>query len=258
MDDLLATGRLKLSPAGAHLTSTDTDHGELFYVSSTTKHGEGNAIRGGVPVIAPWFADLLDLTPKHGWARTSPWRVTVDKVGLEASMVEGGLALRLTVAELSDGVRLELSVSNESDTVKTVQLAFHPYFLVTHPGKVEVGGLDGVTVLDRVSDEESTQSGDLAIEGLYDRIFLDSVPVTITDEGKKRVITIRPEGADSTVVWNPGRDAAQEMSDIGTGEWADFLCVEPALLGEDQQGVEIADGETRRIGMEVTVAPLEG
>lgn len=256
MDDLLATGRLKLSPAGAHLTSTDTDHGELFYVSSTTKHGEGNAIRGGVPVIAPWFADLLDLTPKHGWARTSPWRVTVDKVGLEASMVEGGLALRLTVAELSDGVRLELSVSNESDTVKTVQLAFHPYFLVTHPGKVEVGGLNGVTVLDRVSDEESTQSGDLAIEGLYDRIFLDSVPVTITDEGKKRVITIRPEGADSTVVWNPGRDAAQEMSDIGTGEWADFLCVEPALLGDNQQGVEITDGESRRISMEITVAPL--
>ena len=251
MDDLLATGRLKLSPAGAHLTSTDTDHGELFYVSSTTKHGAGNAIRGGVPVIAPWFADLLDLTPRHGWARTSPWRVTVDKVGLEASMVEGGIALRLTVAELSDGVRLELTVSNESDTAKTVQLAFHPYFAVPDVEKIAVRGLEGVTLVDRVSNETSKVEGDITFNGLVDGIALDTPDVQIISE--ERIITVRSFGGDSTVVWNPGQKKADSMEDIGVLEWNDFVCVEPALLGADQDGVQLTPGEINVLEMDVTV-----
>lgn len=253
MDDLLATGRMKLSPAGAHLTSTGTEHGELFYLSSTTKHGEGNAIRGGVPVIAPWFADILGRSPKHGWARISPWRVTVDSIGFDASLVEGGIALALNVKELPDGVRLELTATNESGEPRTVQLAFHPYFRVGHVEKVTVQGLDGVAGLDRVTDAELVQKGDVKVAGLYDRIFLESREAVIEDPGLGRRITVAAEGADSTVVWNPGEEAAAPMSDIGDGEWSDFLCVEPALLGEGQQGIELADGASHRLSMTVTV-----
>lgn len=256
MDDLLAAGGMRLCPSGAHLTSTDTELGELFYLSSTTKYGGGDAIRGGVPVIAPWFADLLGLQPKHGWARISPWRVTVDAVGFDATIVENGIALALSVKELPDGVRLELTATNESDRPRTIQLGFHPYFRVGHVEKVTVAGLDGVNSLDRVTDEESVQEGEIAVSGLYDRIFLGSHDAVITDPELERRILVTAEGADSTVVWNPGEEAAAPMADIGEGEWSDFLCVEPALLGEDQQGVELGDGESHRLTMTVTVEKL--
>ncbi|VTQ80414.1 aldose 1-epimerase [Corynebacterium pseudotuberculosis] len=49
----------------------------------------------------------------------------------------------------------------------------------------------------------------------------------------KGLITVKGQGTDHFIVWNPGEKLASEMSDMGTGEWRNFVCVEPALLGED-------------------------
>ncbi|RSZ62378.1 D-hexose-6-phosphate mutarotase [Corynebacterium hylobatis] len=250
MDDLLTAGRMHLSPSGAHLTSTDTDLGELFWVSSTTGR---SPIRGGVPVIAPAFADLLADAPRHGWARTADWKVTTDGRVFDAEVVNDGIHLLLHVRELADGVRLDLTARNESGEERTVQLGFHPYFRVSHVARVHVEGLDGVEVLDRLSDERGTQSGEVGVEGEFDRIFLASREVRIVD--KQRVITVEAEGADATVVWNPGEKAAAGMEDVGGGEWADFLCVEPALLGADLSGVVLAPSQERRLNMTVRVSP---
>jgi glucose-6-phosphate 1-epimerase len=248
MDDLLTAGRMRLSPSGAHLTSTDTDHGELFYLSSTTGR---SPIRGGVPVIAPAFADLLADAPRHGWARTADWKVTTDGRVFDAEVVNDGIHLLLSVRELADGVRLALTARNESREDRTVQLGFHPYFRVSHVGDVSVEGLAGVEVLDRLTDERHVQSGEVRVDGAFDRIFLASREVAIVD--RQRVITVAAEGADATVIWNPGEKAAADMKDVGGGEWADFLCVEPALLGEDLTGVVLAPAEERRLTMTVTV-----
>lgn len=248
MDDLLTAGRMRLSPSGAHLTSTDTDHGELFYLSSTTGR---SPIRGGVPVIAPAFADLLAGEPRHGWARTAEWRVTTDGRGFDAEVVNEGIHLLLGVRELIDGVRLQLTARNESREERTIQLAFHPYFRVSHVVSASVAGLDGVRVLDRLSDEQATHAGEVTVSGGYDRIFLASREVQILDAD--RVITVAAEGADSTIVWNPGEKAAADMRDVSDGEWSQFLCVEPALLGEDLAGVQVAPGESRSLVMTVTV-----
>ena len=114
MDDLLTAGSMRMCPSGAHLTSTDTDFGELFYLSSATGSGPGTAIRGGVPVIAPAFADLIASAPRHGWARTAAWKVTTDGRDFHAEVDNDGICLRLDVRELADGVRLELTARNES------------------------------------------------------------------------------------------------------------------------------------------------
>ncbi|QGU05241.1 aldose epimerase family protein [Corynebacterium comes] len=256
MDNLLTAGRMRMSPSGAHLISTDTDHGELLYLSSTTGSGEGTAIRGGVPVIAPWFADLLGLSPRHGWARTSTWQVTAEGSSFRAEVAHGGIRLRLHVRELDHGVRLELTCHNESQEERRIQLAFHPYFRVSHVASVAVSGLEGVSALDRVTGERSTRSGEVTVSGEFDRIFLSSREVSIRDVD--RVITVAAEGADSTIVWNPGDKAAADMSDVGDGEWSDFLCVEPALLGPDLSGVHLGPAEERRLVMTVTVRAARG
>lgn len=250
MDDLLTAGRMRLSPSGAHLTSTDTDLGELFWLSSTTGR---SPIRGGVPVIAPAFADLLAGAPRHGWARTTDWRVTTDGRIFDAEVVNEGIHLLLHARELADGVGLELTARNESREERTVQLGFHPYFLVSDVARVHVTGLDGVAVLDRISGERGVHAGEVQVSGEFDRIFLDSREVRIVDG--QRVLTVEAEGADATVVWNPGEKAAAGMKDVGDGEWAQFLCVEPALLGEDLSGVVLAPSQERRLAMTVRVSP---
>lgn len=232
MDDLLTAGRMRMSPAGAHVTSTDTDHGELFYLSSTT----GFPIRGGIPVIAPAFAELLDGEPRHGWARTADWRVTTDGMGFDAQLVNDGLHLTLSVKERADGMRIELHMRNESPDTRRVQMGFHPYFLVSDVREVRVEGL--------------TQESKLLIDAPVDRIFREAREVRIVD--KQRVITVTPDGADATVVWNPGE---ADMQDVGPGEWSRFLCVEPAILGEDLDGVDLAQNEQLRLAMTVTVSP---
>ena len=44
-------------------------------MSSKSLFEPGKAIRGGVPLIFPWFgADAADKSlPAHGFARTQPW-----------------------------------------------------------------------------------------------------------------------------------------------------------------------------------------
>ena len=61
---------------GAHLASWQTSDGEeQFFVSSTAEYGGGKAIRGGVPICWPQFADRGS-GPKHGVCRTSAeWTV---------------------------------------------------------------------------------------------------------------------------------------------------------------------------------------
>ena len=53
---------------GAHVTSWQPRGGEeVLFVSSKSRWENGRAIRGGVPICFPWFADKAD-----NCSRTSP------------------------------------------------------------------------------------------------------------------------------------------------------------------------------------------
>ena len=241
---------LSYDPNGAHVTSLGTELGDLFYLSSASKFGEGEAIRGGVPIIAPWFATFLgDL--QHGWARRRPWDITESEDGFHGELAEEGLSLGIDVRARINGINIRLSIENRTDASRQIQLAFHPYFAVPDVEKITVRGLEGVTLVDRVSNETSKVEGDITFNGLVDGIALDTPDVQIISE--ERIITVRSSGGDSTVVWNPGQKKADSMEDIGVLEWNDFVCVEPALLGADQDGVQLTPGEINVLEMDVTV-----
>ena len=66
-------GTAEVYPYGAHVTSWVPAGGtEALFLSRAAKFEPGSAIRGGVPVIFPQFAELGPL-PKHGFARTQTW-----------------------------------------------------------------------------------------------------------------------------------------------------------------------------------------
>src|SRR5438477_12792702 len=75
---------------GAHLTHYQR-RGEkpLLFLSEKSPMEPGKAIRGGVPIVFPWFGKHPDASlPIHGFARTQDWEV-------ESSQADS-LTLRLT------------------------------------------------------------------------------------------------------------------------------------------------------------------
>lgn len=251
MTELITSGPLTFSPVGAHLTSVDSPTGDLLFLSSKSRFGEGNAIRGGVPIVAPWFGTLLGKEPQHGWARTSTWE-TMDGDKISAGLVRDGIELTLSVWRTDEGFETNLALTNHTGDTETVQLAFHPYFRVADIDQTAVTGAEGTDVLDRVTDGVTTQDGAITFDELFDRVVLGT-PEMLIDDGS-RTITVIGRGHDATVVWNPGAEKAATMEDLGDEEWREFVCIEPALLGPDQKGVDVAPGEQVSIGMEVKVA----
>src|SRR5215471_5597353 len=63
---------------GAHVTRyRPAGHHDLVFLSERSQFAPGKAIRGGVPVIFPWFGARAGdpHAPDHGFARTSEWAV---------------------------------------------------------------------------------------------------------------------------------------------------------------------------------------
>src|SRR3984957_21198535 len=68
---------------GAHLTHwTPRGQRPVLFVSPKSLFTPGKAIRGGVPVIFPWFGPRGDGKPgpAHGFARTMEWAIEAAKL----------------------------------------------------------------------------------------------------------------------------------------------------------------------------------
>jgi glucose-6-phosphate 1-epimerase len=58
----------------------------------------------------------------------------------------------------------------------------------------------------------------------------------------------------ATVVWNPWREGAAGLRDLGDGEWTQFLCVEASNILSD--AVTLAPGEEHKMTAVLSVAKL--
>ncbi|WP_299203816.1 D-hexose-6-phosphate mutarotase [uncultured Amphritea sp.] len=229
--------------------------------------GAPGAIRGGVPVCWPWFAEhpeKPELT-KHGVARTARWQIdsqAVDAAGgrwlmsPEQSLLDGiQLQLEITVADAE--LSLALTTTNGSDQPLAVTQALHSYFAVSDSRETEILGLAGCRCLDKVqgmqpgvmpSSLRFTAETDLVVEQAD-----NSEAVVLIDHGWKRGLRITKRGGGSTVVWNPGA-AAANIGDIGMDQVSRFVCVEAARTRffDDQT---LAVGATQTLATSVSVLP---
>ena len=74
VDTPAATAELLLD--GAHLLSwIPAGQTDLLWLSPDSAFGAGEAARGGIPLIGPWFGPGRDLAMevKHGWLRSIRW-----------------------------------------------------------------------------------------------------------------------------------------------------------------------------------------
>lgn len=254
-------GRARLTAYGAHLCEwTPAEQATpVLFVSPRSVFAPGKAIRGGVPVCFPWFANhpTDPGKPSHGFARTRPWevvRVTRDDgagVVVELRLVsdDGTRALwdadfeaRLTMA-LGTSLAMTFEVVNAGARELAYEAALHSYFTVGDVERIAIRGLEGAAFIDKADGMKQKVHGaaPLALTGETDRVFLDTVATCVIDDAALgRRIHVAKSGSMATVVWNPGPTKGETIADVGQDAWRRFVCVETANCGA--HAVRLAPG----------------
>jgi glucose-6-phosphate 1-epimerase len=235
---------------GAHVTHF-RKHGEppLLFLSQCSRFAEGQAIRGGIPVIFPWFGPREGMG-QHGFVRARAWELRE-----VAPAADGSVSVRFRFPEcpeaatyppfaaeylvtVNESLTLELVITNRSETDPLeFENCLHTYFAVDDISAVAITGLKGVTYLDKVNNfAKQMESGDtVRIASEVDRVYLDTAgPVAIEDARFGRAIRIEKDGSSSTVVWNPWSARAQQLPDFGNEEFRQMVCVESGNVASNK------------------------
>lgn len=230
----------------------------LLFLSKASQFAPGKAIRGGVPLIFPWFGPhpTDSKLPAHGFARTSAWELESIRqerggVSVELRLSSSPATRKLWPHEFElrfrvhIGAQLEmrLTVRNTGDSPVTYEQALHTYLAVTDVRLLKIEGLSGRDYLDKVLAGKRVLQGPepITIIGETDRVYLGTPDTVTVHESTGREIIVAKSGSDATVVWNPWIAKAKAMADFGDEEWPLMLCIETANAAE--HCVVLAPGE---------------
>lgn len=241
---------------GAQIVSWQAADGrERLFLSERSRFGDGHAIRGGIPVIFPQFAERGPL-PRHGFARTAEWTLVDSRhdqgyacATLRLSDSEATRAIwpHRFVAELTvmiEGKRLdvELEVENTGDAPFAFSAALHSYFSIAQANMCSLQGLDGVCYEDLAEPGQlKREDGEaLFVDREIDRVYLDvGKPLLLWEP--ERHLAIEADGFPDVVVWNPWIDRCAALDDMPPAGYRQMLCVEAAAVARP---VELAAGES--------------
>lgn len=263
------TNRLELTaPDGARATvSLDGGHllswqpagaPEQLYLSPRSEFTAGKAIRGGVPVCFPQFAERGPL-PKHGFARTARWELVSQEQGKDDALAvlrlrdsdatrktwPQAFELELSVRVSGRSLDIELACENRGEAAFSFTAALHSYFRVADLDAVSVEGLSGLRYFDSVLQRESTERMALLLPGEKGVLDLDRIyfgvdrELVLAEDGRR--LSIAQQGFEDAVVWNPGPERCAKLADMPPEGWKEMLCIEAATVGRP---VELPAGES--------------
>ncbi|MGA8937858.1 MAG: D-hexose-6-phosphate mutarotase [Acidobacteriaceae bacterium] len=250
---------------GAHLTQWQPKRCKpVLFLSDRSFFAPGKAIRGGIPIIFPWFGSRTPTPesprtdgPSHGFARTADWTLAF------AAIAGNDLHLTLTLGPsetsralgydhfklsyqltLGTELHLQLTVLNEATTPLHYEEALHTYFSVGDARKISIIGLSDADYLDKTDNFKRKYQSDplLKLTGETDRPYLNTgAPVNIDDPVYNRRVTIDKSNSRTTVVWNPWSEASAKLPDMAPDGWLSLVCIETANVGKD--AITLAPGE---------------
>jgi glucose-6-phosphate 1-epimerase len=239
---------------GAQLTAWQPQgQRQVLFTSPNSAFAPGRAIRGGIPIIFPWFGPNrhASAAPQHGFARTALWRLEgVETAGRAAltlifSLEDHDVGPRFwpepfratyTVV-LSQTLSLRLAVQNRARHPIVFEEALHSYFAISDIAGVAISGLAGAVYIDKTSAaQRKQQTPPLAtISAETDSVYLDTPrQCALEDKGWRRRVILEKDGAASTVVWNPWAEKAAAMADLGASAWRGMICVETGNVADNE------------------------
>jgi glucose-6-phosphate 1-epimerase len=250
---------------GAHLTQWQPSGQQpVLFLSERSFFTPGKAIRGGIPIIFPWFGartatpeDPRTDGPSHGFARTADWTLAF------AALAGNDLHLTLTLSPtdtsrslgydqfalvyqitLGAELQLRLTVDNQGSQPLHFEEALHTYFSVGDSQQISIIGLSDTDYLDKTDNFKKKHQTDplLKLTGETDRPYLNTtVPVNIDDPVLKRRITVDKAESKTTVVWNPWSTLIATLPDMSPDCWLTMVCIETANVGPN--AITLAGGE---------------
>jgi glucose-6-phosphate 1-epimerase len=251
---------------GAHVTHFQPAGGKpVLFLSSKSFFEPGKAIRGGVPLVFPWFGPRDgDKTAMHGIVRTRPWTVqeisrdgdNVKAVFAIASSVETRatwqheFALRFIVT-VGKSLTMDLEVKNTADVDFRFEEMTHTYVTVGDVRQCTVSGLTGSHFTDKNNlgpEKRPDSENPLRFKGPTDRVYLDTpATCTLTDPVLGRKIIVEKESSRSTVVWNPWSDRISSFVDMTVEDWPKFACVESCNVWDNAITLKPSETHTMRV-----------
>ncbi len=266
-----ATSDAEIYLEGAQVTHFQKkDEAPLLFLSQFSRWQSGHPIRGGVPIIFPWFGAREGGASMHGFARIKTWELKeiiplpdgdVSLRFLLPDCAEAALMPKFSaeyVVTVGKSLSLKLNIANESpDQDFTFENCLHTYFQIGDISAVSVTGLKGASYLDKTDNlaRKTESAGNIKIAQETDRIYLDTTEaVEIHDSKLQRRIVIEKSGSLSTVLWNPWIAKAQQMSDFGNDEYLQMICVESGNVADNL--LTLPAGKSATLKVQVTSAPL--
>jgi len=271
VDVATAQAKASIYTQGAHLTAWDpVGFDPAILLSHKTPMGPGKAIRGGIPIVFPWFAtdskqDRVDghPGPMHGFARIQEWsleraqhtdfamllRFTQGPSALSRSMGYDHFALTLDF-RIGRDLTLAMTVANTGGQPLFFEQAFHAYYEVADIHEVAVSGLEQTSFIDKTDGfkVKPPEGVPVRFTRTTDRVYnRTTATCTIDDHAGRRRIYVRKSGSNSTIVWN----AFQETPELSTWDWQEYVAVETGNVGSD--AVTLKPGESSIMQSHVTL-----
>ena len=256
---------------GCHVAEFQPRGGEpVLFLSSRSNYASGKPIRGGVPIIFPWFGPRAGdaSAPMHGLVRTREW--TVESV----AEVEDAVRVVMTLASddetraawphdfqlqftafFAESLAMELLVRNTSPGPFTFEEALHTYLSVGDVRTIEIKGLIGTEYIDKEQGNgrfKQTESR-LKLTGLTDRVYVNT-PATcvVEDSATGRRISVAKEHSASTVVWNPWPEKIKTMPDLDPADWTKYVCIETCNVKDNARTLAAGESHAMRAAIGVT------
>jgi len=244
-----------ISLLGGQVLSWVTPDGrERLFLSERAVFDGSVAIRGGIPVCFPQFANLGEL-PKHGLLRTRTWAVNSERCGDDYALVTLEIAddaqsralwpqpfrAEITLMLEADRIDVEFCVENTGGQPFEFTAALHSYLRVTQVEDVALEGLYGHDYRDAANGDRIVRDTgtELRLDAMTDRVYHDVKRPQML-QGGNLSLAIQSQGFPDVVVWNPWAEACAAMPDMTADGWRHMLCVEAAAVREP---VNLSAGE---------------
>ncbi|HLP17833.1 MAG TPA: D-hexose-6-phosphate mutarotase [Bacteroidota bacterium] len=237
---------------------------DLLWMSGNSEFQQGKPIRGGIPVCFPWFGPHVSdpKKPQHGFARLQLWTVAGASV-----YADGTVELRLSLSDNEEthalwpyafaaevvirvGTDLDVTLrcTNTGTEAFTYTDALHSYFAVSDIGNVKISGLQGTEYyFGTATDSQPQQEEHLKIRQEENRRYIEtSADCVIHDAAVPGPIRVAKRGSRVTVVWNPWKETAKQISDMPDEGYKTMICVEAVNAYGD--AVTLQPGATFNLG----------
>jgi glucose-6-phosphate 1-epimerase len=249
---------------GAQITQWQpTGQQPVLFLSERSFFTPGKAIRGGIPIIFPWFGartatpeDPRTDGPSHGFARIADWTLAFaalagDDLHLTLTLGPSDITRSLgydrfaLVYEIAVGAELhvKLTVTNQNSKPLHFEEALHTYLSVGDSQQISIIGLSDTEYLDKTDSFKRKRQTEplLKLTGETDRPYLDTlVPVNVDDPVLRRRITVDKSESKSTVVWNPWSALTATLPDMSPLCWLTMVCIETANVATN--AITLASG----------------